>query len=112
MRVSGSYENNRLRQASPRSLDIRFDPATKTIVREGVPVVVNPFDRRALAEAIRLRELLGGEVVVVTMGPPQAREALVECLGQARTAPFISWATHLRSGYVGHCQHARARAQE
>jgi len=65
----------------PEVSEIRFDPNTNTIVREGVPNVVNPFDRRALAEAIRLRDLDGGEVVVVTMGPPQAREALVECLG-------------------------------
>src|SRR4029079_8673623 len=40
-----------------------------------------PFDRRALAEAIRLRDLRGGEVAVLTMGPPQARDALIECLG-------------------------------
>ncbi|HET8678175.1 MAG TPA: FAD-binding protein [Blastocatellia bacterium] len=65
----------------PEVADIRFDPETKTIIREGVPSVVNPFDRRALAEAIRLREKFGGEVVVVTMGPRQARDALVECLG-------------------------------
>jgi electron transfer flavoprotein alpha subunit len=65
----------------PEVAEIRFDPDTKTLVREGVPNSVNPFDRRALAEAIRLRDLRGGEVIVVTMGPPQAREALVECLG-------------------------------
>jgi len=65
----------------PEVADIKFNPDTKTIVREGVPNVVNPFDRRALAEAIRLRDANGGEVVVVTMGPAQAREALVECLG-------------------------------
>jgi len=65
----------------PEVADIKFDSETKTIVREGVPNVVNPFDRRALAESIRLRDLYGGEVVVLTMGPPQAREALVECLG-------------------------------
>jgi electron transfer flavoprotein alpha subunit len=65
----------------PEVAEIRFNPETKTIVREGVPNSVNPFDRRALAEAIRLRDLRGGEVIVVTMGPPQAREALVECLG-------------------------------
>jgi electron transfer flavoprotein alpha subunit len=64
----------------PEVAEIRFNPETNTIVREGVPNVVNPFDRRALAEAIRLRGLAGGEVVVITMGPPQAREALVECL--------------------------------
>lgn len=65
----------------PEVADIRFDSETKTIIREGVPTVVNPFDRRALAEAIRLREKFGGEVVVITMGPAQARDALVECLG-------------------------------
>lgn len=65
----------------PEVAEIKFNPETKTIVREGVPNVVNPFDRRALAEAIRLRDLCGGEVIVVTMGPPQARDALIECLG-------------------------------
>lgn len=64
----------------PEVEDIEFDPITKTLVREGVRNVVNPFDRRALAEAIRLRDLCGGEVVVMTMGPPQARDALIECL--------------------------------
>jgi electron transfer flavoprotein alpha subunit len=65
----------------PEVAEIKFNPETKTIVREGVPNVVNPFDRRALAEAIRLRDVCGGEVIVITMGPPQAREALIECLG-------------------------------
>jgi len=65
----------------PEVAEIKFNPETNTIVREGVANVVNPFDRRALAEAIRLRDLCGGEVVVLTMGPPQAREALVDCLG-------------------------------
>ncbi len=65
----------------PEVADIRFDSETKTIIREGVPNIVNPFDRRAVAEAIQLREKFGGEVVVITMGPEQARDALVECLG-------------------------------
>ena len=65
----------------PEVAEIKFNPETKSLVREGVANVVNPFDRRALAEAIRLRDLCGGDVVVLTMGPPQAREALVECLG-------------------------------
>ncbi|MEK6408610.1 MAG: FAD-binding protein [Acidobacteriota bacterium] len=65
----------------PEVAEIKFNPETNTIVREGVPNSVNPFDRRALAEAIRLRDVCGGEVVVFTMGPPQARDALVECLG-------------------------------
>lgn len=65
----------------PEVAEIKFNPETNTIVREGVANVVNPFDRRALAEAIRLRDQCGGVVVVFTMGPPQARDALVECLG-------------------------------
>jgi electron transfer flavoprotein alpha subunit len=65
----------------PEVAEIKFNPDTNTLIREGVANIVNPFDRRALAEAIRLRDLCGGEVVVLTMGPPQAREALVDCLG-------------------------------
>src|SRR5207302_918404 len=52
----------------------------KALQREGVPLVLNELDRRAVAEAVRLREAAGGEVVVMTMGPPQAEEALRECL--------------------------------
>jgi electron transfer flavoprotein alpha subunit len=59
---------------------IRLDPATRRLVREGVPNEINPFDRRALAVAVNLRNQWDGEIVVVTMGPPQAREALVEAL--------------------------------
>ncbi len=57
-----------------------FDAATKTIVREGVPNEVSAFDLRAMLRAVELREQHGGELVVVTMGPPQAIEALAECL--------------------------------
>jgi electron transfer flavoprotein alpha subunit len=66
----------------PETEELRYDPATRTLVREGVTSVINPFDKRALTEAVRLRSLYGGSITVVTMGPPQAREALVECLGR------------------------------
>jgi len=65
----------------PEPTAIEFDEETKTLKREGVPVVLNPFDRAAVAEAVRLREAAGGEVVVMTMGPPQAADALRETLG-------------------------------
>ncbi len=65
----------------PEPTAIEFDEETKTLKREGVPVVLNPFDRAAVAEAVRLRETAGGEVVVMTMGPPQAADALRETLG-------------------------------
>jgi electron transfer flavoprotein alpha subunit len=59
---------------------LQFDAETKTLKREGVRTEVSSFDVRALLKAIELREAHGGEVVAVTMGPPQAREALAECL--------------------------------
>ena len=60
----------------PRGDAIRFDEETKSLVREGVPLELNPFDAYAVAHAARLREHHGGEVVAMTMGPPQAEEAL------------------------------------
>jgi electron transfer flavoprotein alpha subunit len=59
---------------------LQFDTETKTLKREGVRTEVSPFDVRALLRAVELRNQHGGEVVAVTMGPPQAREALAECL--------------------------------
>ena len=65
----------------PEPTAIEFDEETKTLKREGVPVILNPFDRAAVAEAVRLKEPAGGTVTVITMGPPQAEEALREGLG-------------------------------
>ena len=59
---------------------IGFDYESKTIVREGVPLEVNSFDLLAVDRAVELGKEAGAEVVVFTMGPPQAREALVQCL--------------------------------
>jgi len=59
---------------------VKTDPETGTIIREGVPSIVNPFDEYAVEEAIRIKEKLSGKVTVVTMGPPQADEALRRCL--------------------------------
>lgn len=64
----------------PEVSEIQFNPETKTIVREGVPCSVNPFDRRAVTEAVRIKENFGGVVTIITMGPSQAREAIIECL--------------------------------
>jgi len=61
---------------------VKTDPETGTIIREGVPSVVNPFDEFAVEEAVRVKERLEEEVkiTVITMGPPQAEEALRKCL--------------------------------
>ena len=65
---------------TPAPAEARLDEATKTLVREGVPVVISSIDRRALLEGLRLRDEVGGTVTVLTMGPPQAESALRDCL--------------------------------
>jgi electron transfer flavoprotein alpha subunit len=65
----------------PRPDAIEFDPDTKSLRREGVPLLLNPFDAAAVAHAVDLkRRSGGGTVIAMTMGPPQAAEALQECL--------------------------------
>ena len=59
---------------------MRFDEETRRLVREGVPVEINYFDVLAMSLAVDLKAALGCEVVVLTMGPPQARDALVQCM--------------------------------
>ena len=59
---------------------LRFDPETRRLVREGVPGEVSSSDLRALGAAVALRAVHGGEVVALSMGPPGARDGLVECL--------------------------------
>jgi electron transfer flavoprotein alpha/beta subunit len=64
----------------PRADAIEFDPETKSLRREGVPLLLNPFDAAAVARAAELKKLTGGEVIAMTMGPPQAGDALRTCL--------------------------------
>lgn len=64
----------------PDSAQIRVHPVTNTIMRQGVPAIVNPFDLFALEEALRLKDRLGARITVLSMGPPQAEEALRKCL--------------------------------
>lgn len=64
----------------PETTDIRIDPEFNTLIREGVAAIINPFDMYAIEEAIRLRESLGGKISALTMGPPQAENALREAI--------------------------------
>ncbi|MEJ2631905.1 MAG: electron transfer flavoprotein subunit beta/FixA family protein [Acidihalobacter sp.] len=65
----------------PDSAQIRIHPVTNTIMRQGVPAIVNPYDMFALEEALRVRDRLGGgKVTVLTMGPPTAEAALRKSL--------------------------------
>jgi electron transfer flavoprotein beta subunit len=60
----------------PDAKDVRLDPKTNTMAREGVESIMNPFDRHAVEEAVRLKEQHGGTVTVLSMGPPQAEAVL------------------------------------
>jgi len=64
----------------PNTTDVKIDPVTNTLIREGVESVINPFDAYAIEEGVRLKERFGGKVTVVTMGPPQAESALKEAI--------------------------------
>ncbi|HEX9715060.1 MAG TPA: electron transfer flavoprotein subunit beta/FixA family protein, partial [Desulfurivibrionaceae bacterium] len=64
----------------PDAKDVRLDPKTNTLSREGVQAIMNPYDRHALEEAVRLKEQHGGTVTVLSMGPPQAEEMLREAV--------------------------------
>lgn len=64
----------------PDSAQIRVHPVTNTNMRQGVPTIINPYDLFSLEEALRWRDRLGGEVTVLTMGPPMAAESLRKAL--------------------------------
>ncbi|NCB24241.1 MAG: electron transfer flavoprotein beta subunit/FixA family protein [Bacteroidia bacterium] len=63
----------------PDTTEVRMDPVTNTIVRDGIPKTVNPFDKHAIEAAVELKETCGGTVTAITMGPLSAGEALREC---------------------------------
>lgn len=64
----------------PDSAQIRVHPVTNTIMRQGVPTIINPYDLFAIEEALRLRDKLGAEVTILTMGPPMAEDTLRKAL--------------------------------
>ncbi|ABK62472.1 MULTISPECIES: electron transfer flavoprotein subunit beta/FixA family protein [Clostridium] len=64
----------------PDTNQVKIDPVTGTLVREGVPSIINPEDKNALEEALRLKDENGATVTVISMGPPQAEAALREAM--------------------------------
>jgi len=64
----------------PDSAQIRVHPVSNTIMRQGVPAIVNPYDLFSLEEALRLKDRFGGKVTMLCMGPPQAEDALRKCI--------------------------------
>lgn len=89
----------------PDTQEVRLDPVTHTLKREGVKAIINPFDLYALEEGLRVKDSRGGRVTLLTMGPPQAEEALRQALGYGADAAVLvsdrafagadTWATAL-----------------
>jgi electron transfer flavoprotein beta subunit len=64
----------------PDTSEVRINPETNTLIRDGVASIINPYDLHAIEAALQIREQTGGKVAVITMGPPQAEAALREAL--------------------------------
>jgi electron transfer flavoprotein beta subunit len=64
----------------PDAKDVRLDPETNTLAREGVESIMNPYDQHALEAAVSLKETVGGTVTVLSMGPPQAEAVLRQAI--------------------------------
>ncbi len=89
----------------PDTQEVRLDPVTHTLKREGVKAMINPFDLYALEEALRIQDAQEAKVTILTMGPPQAEAALREALGYGADAAVLlsdrafagadTWATAL-----------------
>ncbi|NFV79128.1 electron transfer flavoprotein subunit beta/FixA family protein [Magnetospirillum aberrantis] len=73
----------------PDSAQIRVHPVTNTIMRQGVPTIINPYDLYSLEEALRLRDQFNGKVTVLTMGPPMADQALRKALSIGADAAVL-----------------------
>ena len=88
----------------PDTTEIRIDPVKKTLIRTGVPSIMNPFDVNAVEAALKLKDQYGGEVTVISMGPPQAKVILREALAMGADHAYL--VTHGSAGRVRR-QHQR-----
>ncbi|WP_448189561.1 electron transfer flavoprotein subunit beta/FixA family protein [Azospirillum sp. sgz301742] len=73
----------------PDSAQIRIHPVTNTIMRQGVPAIINPFDLFSLEEALRIKDRTGARVTVLTMGPPMAEASLRKALSFGADAAVL-----------------------
>ncbi len=64
----------------PDTTQVKVDPVTGTLVRQGVPFIMNPFDTHALEESLRLKDKYGARVVAISMGPPSTEVTLKQAL--------------------------------
>ena len=92
----------------PDTTEIKLDPKTGNLIREGIDSIMNPDDRHALEAAVSLKESFGGSVTAVSMGPPQAIDVVTEAMGMGADRGILlsdrafagadTWATSLTLG--------------
>ena len=73
----------------PDTTAVKIDPVTNTLIRDGVPSILNPFDGFALEMALRMKDQAGGTVTLLSMGPPQAESALRDGLAVGADEAFL-----------------------
>ena len=73
----------------PDTTNVRINPETNTLMREGVESIVNPFDEYALEQGLLLKDRLGARLIVISMGPPQATAVLKEALARGADDAFL-----------------------
>jgi electron transfer flavoprotein beta subunit len=64
----------------PDTTNIRIDPETGNLIRQGVPTILNPYDAHAVAAAVEWKKKLGGKITVISMGPPSTISTIRECI--------------------------------
>lgn len=75
----------------PDTNEIKIDPIKKTLIREGVPSILNHDDSNALEEALKIKDTYPDTyITVVTMGPPQAKDMLIECMAKGADAGVLA----------------------
>lgn len=89
----------------PDTNEVKIDPVTGTLIRDGIPSIMNPDDKNALEEALRLKDETGANVTVITMGPNQAEKVLREAMAMGADEGILltdrafagadTWATSL-----------------
>ncbi|MFP3297375.1 MAG: electron transfer flavoprotein subunit beta/FixA family protein [Vulcanisaeta sp.] len=78
-----------VKAAVPNVTAVRLDPVTHNLVREGVPLMLNPYDRNALEFALRLKDKYGGKVITMSMAPPSGKDFLESTIGMGADEAYL-----------------------
>ncbi|WP_054854024.1 electron transfer flavoprotein subunit beta/FixA family protein [Vulcanisaeta distributa] len=78
-----------VKAAVPNVTAVRLDPVTHNLVREGVPLMINPYDRNALEFALRLKDKYGGKVITLSMAPPSGKDFLESTIGMGADEAYL-----------------------